>query len=33
MLLSPLMQPTVSLSMGVLRRDRVLEFTSAKTIV
>lgn len=32
MLLAPLMQPIVSLSMGVLRQDTVLEFTSAKTV-
>ena len=32
MLLAPLMQPIVSLSMGVLRQDKVLEVTSAKTI-
>lgn len=33
MLLAPLMQPIVSLSMGVLRQDSMLEITSAKTIV
>ncbi len=32
MLLAPLMQPIVSLSMGVLRQDSVLEVTAAKTI-
>ena len=32
MLLAPLMQPIVSLSMGVLRQDSVLELTSARTI-
>ena len=32
MLLAPLMQPIVSLSMGVLRQDSMLELTSAKTI-
>ncbi|KYJ86370.1 DUF389 domain-containing protein [Sulfurovum riftiae] len=32
MLLAPLMQPIVSLSMGVLRQDSVLELSSAKTI-
>ena len=32
MLLAPLMQPIVSLSMGVLRQDSDLEFTGAKTI-
>jgi len=32
MLLAPLMQPIVSLSMGVLRQDSVLEFTAARTI-
>jgi len=32
MLLAPLMQPIVSLSMGVLRQDSVLEITAAKTI-
>ena len=32
MLLAPLMQPIVSLSMGVLRQDSVLEFTSARTV-
>jgi len=33
MLLAPLMQPIVSLSMGVLRQDSVLELTSAKTVI
>ena len=33
MLLAPLMQPIVSLSMGVLRQDSVLELTAARTIV
>jgi uncharacterized hydrophobic protein (TIGR00271 family) len=33
MLLAPLMQPIVSLSMGVLRQDSVLELTSARTVV
>ncbi len=33
MLLAPLMQPIVSLSMGVLRQDSVLELTAAKTIL
>jgi len=32
MLLAPLMQPIVSLSMGVLRQDSSLEISSAKTI-
>ena len=32
MLLAPLMQPIVSLSMGVLRQDSDLEFNGAKTI-
>ena len=32
MLLAPLMQPIVSLSMGVLRQDSDLEFSAAKTI-
>jgi len=32
MLLAPLMQPIVSLSMGVLRQDSDLEFNAAKTI-
>ena len=32
MLLAPLMQPIVSLSMGVLRQDSTLEFNGAKTI-
>lgn len=32
MLLAPLMQPIVSLSMGVLRQDTSLEFNGAKTI-
>ncbi len=32
MLLAPLMQPIVSLSMGVLRQDTVLEINGAKTI-
>jgi len=32
MLLAPLMQPIVSLSMGVLRQDTLLELTAAKTI-
>jgi uncharacterized hydrophobic protein (TIGR00271 family) len=32
MLLAPLMQPIVSLSMGVLRQDSVLEVTAARTI-
>ena len=32
MLLAPLMQPIVSLSMGVLRQDSTLELTSARTI-
>ena len=32
MLLAPLMQPIVSLSMGVLRQDEQLEFNGAKTI-
>ena len=32
MLLAPLMQPIVSLSMGVLRQDSALELTGAKTI-
>lgn len=32
MLLAPLMQPIVSLSMGVLRQDEALEFNGAKTI-
>ncbi len=32
MLLAPLMQPIVSLSMGVLRQDSVLELTAARTI-
>lgn len=32
MLLAPLMQPIVSLSMGVLRQDSNLEFNAAKTI-
>jgi len=32
MLLAPLMQPIVSLSMGVLRQDSMLELSSAKTI-
>lgn len=32
MLLAPLMQPIVSLSMGVLRQDSDLELTSARTI-
>jgi len=32
MLLAPLMQPIVSLSMGVLRQDSNLEFNGAKTI-
>jgi uncharacterized hydrophobic protein (TIGR00271 family) len=32
MLLAPLMQPIVSLSMGVLRQDTVLEVTAARTI-
>jgi uncharacterized hydrophobic protein (TIGR00271 family) len=32
MLLAPLMQPIVSLSMGVLRQDVVLELSSARTI-
>jgi len=33
MLLAPLMQPIVSLSMGVLRQDSALELAGAKTIV
>ena len=33
MLLAPLMQPIVSLSMGVLRQDALLEVTAARTIV
>ncbi|WP_294958516.1 TIGR00341 family protein [Sulfurovum sp.] len=33
MLLAPLMQPIISLSMGVLRQDSALELSSAKTIV
>ena len=33
MLLAPLMQPIVSLSMGVLRQDTTLEITGAKTIL
>jgi len=32
MLLAPLMQPIVSLSMGVLRQDGMLELTAARTI-
>ena len=32
MLLAPLMQPIVSLSMGILRQDSPLEISSAKTI-
>ena len=32
MLLAPLMQPIVSLSMGVLRQDSMLELTAARTI-
>ncbi len=32
MLLAPLMQPIVSLSMGVLRQDSMLELSSARTI-
>jgi uncharacterized hydrophobic protein (TIGR00271 family) len=32
MLLAPLMQPIVSLSMGVLRQDSILELTAARTI-
>ena len=32
MLLAPLMQPIVSLSMGVLRQDTSLEFNGAKTV-
>ena len=33
MLLAPLMQPIVSLSMGVLRQDTTLQFNGAKTIL
>jgi len=33
MLLAPLMQPIVSLSMGVLRQDSLLELTAARTIL
>ncbi|AKF24308.1 hypothetical protein YH65_02045 [Sulfurovum lithotrophicum] len=33
MLLAPLMQPIVSMSMGVLRQDSALELSSVKTIV
>ncbi|BAF72942.1 TIGR00341 family protein [Sulfurovum sp. NBC37-1] len=33
MLLAPLMQPIVSMSMGVLRQDSTLELSSVKTIV